>query len=664
MIKRIILFLFACILFAGKGYTQTLKAYLSAGDRSMETSRYAEAIEYYKKALEFETNDPTISYKMAEASRLYKDYERAAAWYGKIVLEDKEDRYPLALFRYAEMKKYLGMYDESCRIYERYLNKHPSDSTYFGIKARSEVDGCPFVKELREQKSDAELINAGTPVNTVYSEFGASMMEDTTLYFASLRFLYEQTKKKSDNYYVSRILKTSPKAARNKQPLPLGIMINEAASHNGNAAFSPDYRIMVFSRCPQPDAAYTLQCELYISHLENGKFTKPEKIGSNINITGYTSTQPAIEARGAEGYTLYFVSDRPGGFGKTDIYASDFNASLQFDSATNCGPVINTFDDEMTPFFDTPNRVLYFSSYGHTGLGGMDIFKSAKSDNTYAQPVNLGPGFNTSVDDVYFTINRDTTTGTLSSNRPGSMFIKAKTCCYDIYYYQRLVKDSIIPEVRADSVMAAVADSIAKSDPGNKAYYDDFLPLELYFDNDEPDKRTMAVTTNKSYDKLYRDYMARIGEYKTVFTSGVESGTKADAEKRIDRFFNEVVTHSWNQLNGFCQKVEKALLAGVKIELEVRGRTSPLAENDYNVNLSRRRIASLVNYMKQYNSGSLKAWFADGSLKVTEVAAGETLVKTGVSDQLTDKRNSVYNPDAAIERRIELINVNLVQPEK
>src|SRR6187397_731615 len=87
------IFLFVVFLTCGLNAVnaQTMKAYLSAGDESMEKSRYAEAIEYYKKALEFETEDPVISFKMAEACRQYKDYERAAAWYAKIVMGDREN---------------------------------------------------------------------------------------------------------------------------------------------------------------------------------------------------------------------------------------------------------------------------------------------------------------------------------------------------------------------------------------------------------------------------------------------------------------------------------------------------------------------------------------------------------------------------------------------
>lgn len=665
MIKKILFLTFLnCFVFCHCFvYAQTLRAYLSAGDKAMNSSRYAEAIEYYKKALEFETEDPTIMFKMAEASRKYKDYERAAAWYGKIMVSDRENSYPMAIFRYAEMKKYLGMYEESCRVYARYNTQYPSDTTYFGVKARKEIADCAKVQEILKKEKQVEVTTAGIPINSTYSEFGASMMGDTMLYYSSLRFLYEKTEKKEDAYFVSRILKSPPKPAKGKQPLPMSIMFNDPPTHNGNAAFSPDYKVMIFSRCDQPDGDYVLSCELYISRFTSGQWTKPEKIKGDVNLEGYTSTMPAIAARGAEGYTLFFASSRPGGSGNLDLWKSDFNAEFVFSPAANLGNVINTFDDEMTPFFDTPNQTLYFSSYGHAGLGGMDIFKSTFSNSNYSEPENMGPGYNTSVNDVYYTLNRDGETGTLSSNRPGSMFIKSKTCCYDIYYYQMMKPDSIMPVVQ-DTTPIAVVPPVDKTDPGTKAYYDDFLPLELYFDNDEPDKKTMAVTTTKSYDKLYRDYMARIPEYKLNFAGVLQGTEKSEAEANVDKFFNEVVTGSWNRLNTFCEKVEKALIAGVKIELEVRGRTSPLAESAYNVNLSRRRISSLINYMKQYNSGALKNYFTDGSLKLTEVPAGEDLVKSGVSDRLTDKRNSVYNPDAAIERRIELIDVNLVQPEK
>ncbi len=666
-LKKILLFLFLLALAPNFLYAQTLKAWVTAGDKSADESKYAEAIEYYNKALEFETDDPNLYFKVAEACRLYKDYERAAAWYGKIVINDRNNRFPLALFRYAEMKKYLGMYEEAGRMFERYVANNPNDTTYFGIKSRKESADCKIAPAIADKKSNATFTNAGTPVNSVYSDFGASKLGDTVLYFSSLKFLYEPDSHKEDSYYVSRILMANTSNNKSSNPIPLSIIFNDAPTHNCNVTFSPDYKIMVFTRCTSSED-FSLDCELYLSKWEDGKWAKPFKLGTEVNMEGYTATQPAIEARGADGYSLYFVSDRPGGKGKLDIWKSQFNAALKFETPVNLGDTINTFDDEMTPFFDTPEQTLYFSSYGHTGIGGMDIFKSVILNGKFSTPENMGAGYNTSVNDVYYTKSRDGKSGTLSSNRVGSMFIKSKTCCYDIYYYNINPPDSTT-SVKKDTSTVSIAPVKTSATPKNevtvlatRSTYDEFLPLQLYFDNDEPDKRTMGITTRKDYETLYRNYIARTVDYKNNFAGPLQGAAKTDAEKNVDNFFTNQVTASWNLLNQFCDKVEKALKKGIKIELEIRGRTSPLAETSYNENLSKRRISSFVNYLKQYHSGALQSYFENGSLVVTEVASGESLVDQNVSDKLNDKRNSVYNPNAAIERRIELINIKLVEP--
>jgi len=636
-----------------------MKAFLSAGDESMEKSRYAEAIEYYKKALEFETEDPVISFKMAEACRQYKDYEKAAAWYAKIVMGDRENSFPMALFRYAEMKKYLGMYEESGRLYERYVLANSGDTTYFGVKARKEIVDMKTAIALSNRKIETNVTNAGTPVNTAYSDFGASYMSDSTLYYSSLRFLFEQTGKKEDSYYVSRILTTKPSTDKGKQPLPLSLLFNDASKHNCNVGFSPDFHIMFFTRCNQSES-FDLVCEMLYSKYENGSWGKPEKVGGGVNMEGYTATHPGVEARGADGYTLYFVSDRPGGQGKLDIWKSDFDANFAFGAPVNLGDTINTFDDEMTPWYDTPNRTLYFSSYGHAGMGGMDIFKSVVVNGVFSTPENLGPGYNSTVNDVYYTINKDTKGGTFSSNRIGSMYIRSKTCCYDIYYYK-------IPEKDTTPVVIAAKDTTPVEDVkvlSSREYYDQFLPMEIYFDNDEPDRKSMAIVTKKDYEGLYNSYLDRQPEYLKQYAGALTGDEKVKAEQKVNDFFDSKVTASWMMLNNFCSKLEKALKEGIKIEIEIRGRASPLAKSEYNVNLSKRRISSLTNFLHEYNAGVLDAYLLDGSLKVTEVAAGEMLAKEGVSDVLTDKRNSIYNPDAAVERRIELINIKLEQPHQ
>lgn len=669
MRNRKILLLSAFFLFATAGITvgQTFKAWMNAADESMTNMRYAEAIEYYKKALEFETGDITLEFKMAEACRMYNDYDRAAIHYGKTLSDDKENRYPMALFYFAEMKKYLGMYEESARLYERYASASSTDSGYFKTKALHESASLNEVVALAGKNTDVQITNAGTPVNTIYSDFAASISGDTTLYYSSLKYKYESKEKKSDPYYVSRILNSRKTGNKFGTPVPMSILFNEASTHNCNVTFSPDFKLMVFTRCAG-SGEQQYDCSLYFSSRTQGNWSKPELIPGNINLAGYTATQPAVEARGADGYTLYFISDRPGGQGKLDIWKSDINAALQFSEPVNIGAPVNTFDDEMTPYFDTPNSTLYFSSYGHTNLGGMDIYKSVKNSNgQYLTPENLGPGYNTSVNDVYFTVRNNGRAGTFSSNRNGSMYVGSKTCCYDIYLFE-------VPETKKDTAVTDSSlisnggpkDSLppAVTDIGSKEYYADFLPLELYFENDEPGRRSYASTTNSNYESLYTAYVAAMPEYRTVFSAGLTGSARDSAIKKVDLFFENTVTASYKRLNEFAEKIQKALESGYSIELEVRGRTSPLAKSEYNELLSRRRIASLVNFFKIYNGGKLAGYLLNKKLIVTEVAAGESLAGSGISDVLRDKRNSVYNPDAAKERKIEVINIQLIGPQE
>ncbi|MFM7079950.1 MAG: tetratricopeptide repeat protein [Bacteroidota bacterium] len=656
-IRFLLLFALAMALpFVGK--SQTFKAWMNAGNEAFGKGSYAEAIEYYKKAVEFETGDRALDYRLAESYRLYKDYEKAEAWYTKVFGSDESKSYPLALFYMAEMKKYNAKYEDACRLFGDYVKQYASDTGYFTTKAKSESGYCGAINEIINKKETVAVTNAGTAINSKYSDFGASNSGDSTLHYASLRFLYEPKSDKHDPYYVARILKADMISSSKQKPAALGILVNDPPLHNASACFSPDQRLSIFARCQETDSTGKQICKLYYSTLNGGKWSKPVLIQGGVNSNDqYTSTQPSIEARGAMGYTLYFISDRPGGYGKLDVWKSDIDAAMRFGEPVNLGNTINTFDDEMTPYFDTRNGTLYFSSYGHAGIGGMDIFRSKMVSGVFSNPENLGRGLNSSHNDVYFTINNHNEKGTLTSNRTGSQFIGSKTCCYDIYFHEPLKQDTI-PVAVIDSVPN---DELSKKDPGKSQYYEDFLPLRLYFDNDEPDKKTLAVTTNKSYDNLYRDYVGRIPEYKSRYGGG--SIDKQAAEMAIDTFFTNVVTKSWDMLNGFCAKVETAMQKGIQLELEIRGRASPLAETAYNVNLSRRRISSLLNYMKKYNNGTLKPYFESGQLRLTEVPAGESLALSNVSDNREDQRNSVYNPNAAKERLIELIGVKIKQAE-
>ena len=173
------------------------------------------------------------------------------------------------------------------------------------------------------------------------------------------------------------------------------------------------------------------ECAIYLSKMMNDKWLAAEKMNDNVNLEGYKSMDPSLSP---DGSILYFSSNRPGGFGKMDLwYVNLSEDGKPTGSPINMGPLFNTPGDEVTPFFHYYTSTLYFSSDGHPGYGGLDIFKSTfNSDSLWTAPKNLGQPFNSSKDDAYFVLERSQQHGFVTSDRK-----ECKECsggaCYKIY---------------------------------------------------------------------------------------------------------------------------------------------------------------------------------------------------------------------------------------
>jgi hypothetical protein len=196
---------------------------------------------------------------------------------------------------------------------------------------------------------------------------------------------------------------------------------------------------MVFTRCQYNDSN-VLVCDLYEVTIKNGKYSTPKKL--NINVDGYTSTQPCITTHPIQGYQLYFSSNRKGGFGQNDIYISNRSADGKYGNAINLGKKVNTADNELTPFYNLNNDTLYFSSDKAGGLGGFDIYHvSLKDSNNNAQPMMVP--FNSGYNDLYYTSSYGKEPNTyLVSNRPPAGKLNASACCFDIFKIKKAAVDS------------------------------------------------------------------------------------------------------------------------------------------------------------------------------------------------------------------------------
>ena len=136
------------------------------------------------------------------------------------------------------------------------------------------------------------------------------------------------------------------------------------------------------------------------------------------------------------------------------------------------------------------------------------------------------------------------------------------------------------------------------------------------------------------------------------------------AQQAITEFFQEEVRTGYEQLNQLCALLAQRLAAKDTVEVFIKGFTSPRAESDYNLNLGKRRISSVRNHLFEWSDGILAPYLNAGQLKVTEVSFGETTAKAGLSDDLKDERNSIYAPEAARERRVEIVEITSSTQQK
>ena len=348
------------------------------------------------------------------------------------------------------------------------------------------------------------------------------------------------------------------------------------------------------------------------------------ELNSNINLVNASNTHPHLTLHNQQNI-MYFVSDRKGGFGGMDIWLSIIDKQGNFGVPINAGKMINTPADEITPFFSQEESALYFSSNKKGGFGGFDIYKAEGKFNLWEKAINAIQ-FNSKQDEMYLTFYNETK-GYFASNRKGALYNTEEFCCNDIFSFEKEKQEINQPE--------------------NSLQIAKFLPLKLYFHNDEPDCCTLSTTTQKTYKEAYISYFKMEDEYDK-YTADLEG------------FFKDSLQGNFNKLTIIFSQTLSALKQGKKIQFEIKGFASPLHKKEYNINLSKRRIMSFVNYLLSYNNRAFRPFIESGFLQIIELPFGESKSVKNTSDNPNDKGNSIYSLEAILERRIEIFDIKLV----
>lgn len=396
------------------------------------------ALDYYSKYLKNNPNDALIAFNYAELLSLSREYPLAAQWYRK-AWDLNPKKYNIAIFRCGQMLKMTGNYTEAKEAFNLFKKNRSRRYKDMQKLIKANIESCDSASTRIGRPLNVEIRRLDSIINYPHIDFSPMPLDDSRLLFASLRVekIPRFIRDDSAESFVTRFYIAEGFKEGNTEVSLLQAPFNNGTSNIGNGAFNNDMSKFYFTQCRNLDRNNRI-CQLYVSHYENGRFSKATLLPPKVNLNAYSSTQPAVGADQKKGNEiLYFVSDRPGGKGGTDLWYAVYDPETgAFSEPKNCGSKINTQGNEYTPYYDITSHRLYFSSDGRSGLGGYDIYSSAGEKGRWEVPQPLGYPINSSYDDLYYVLSPGKASeGYLVSNRPGGRLLEGKTCCDDIWHF-------------------------------------------------------------------------------------------------------------------------------------------------------------------------------------------------------------------------------------
>jgi len=383
------------------------------------------------------------------------------------------------------------------------------------------MEGCYW---SIEQLFKYECRNLGKPVNSKVNDFAPAILSnDSNIFVVSERSRINSKGENTDgdNSTNPFYFTLAGENWNENKGFPL-IKKIESGTNEGAGVFTRDKSKYYFTACGRENDGY---CKIYYSEKDGEKWSKPKKLNSSINSEGSDNKHPAISDSGD---TLYFVSTRAGGYGSGDIWISTKSEGEKWSEPENLGSDINTPFNEVTPFWYEPEDALFFSSDGHKGFGGLDIFVAKLDENKLYKVTNFSDPFNTNLDDIYFTLGDDK--GYLVSNRFGGLG------GFDIYSFDNMFKQrgyknykkklaKISEEISTleydvDIIQPEIPTELIEFDI--QAIYDRIMSAKMaalihnvrlvYFEPDYTDYQKLTIDDKSIIDMLYMAYEVDLGQ--------------------------------------------------------------------------------------------------------------------------------------------------------
>lgn len=577
------IYILSCLLFVS-GIVLAQKANLKRADKLFEMKSYVEAAELYETK---EVNQQVLQ-NLADSYYYNNNIQKALKRYRELFVTYGDSLDVDYYFRFAQALKGVKQYKEADKYLSIYFNRN--------------INTLAFIEE--NLKTTPHTFKLKQLVDTNASnDFGLSFYGEDKVVFSSTRndenpaFAWNKLPY-LDLYYATI---TSEGVLENVMPFSDAINTD---SHESNAVFTKDGKTMYFNRTntskSKTEKDRIAHIKIFRADFVDGQWTNVKALPFTSNK--YSTEHPSLSK---DGKTLYFASDMPGTYGGFDIYKVAINDDGTYGEPVNLGDKVNTKQREQFPFISDLD-VLYFSSIGHLGYGGLDVYRSNMVNGEFDQPVNLGSSINTNLDDFAYVINEKTNQGYVSSNRTGSDKIFGVFREENIltkYLVEGVVQDKNSQELLAgtlvtlldetgtvlqDSIVGEKADYLFKIEP-NKKYTlrgtrKAYIPQDVEFSTDSQGKISHNIylileSFADAEERVKPDDEGEIMvELDKIYFDFDKANIRSDAATTLDVLLDLMKKYP-------------------SMEVEISAHTDARGDDQYNLDLSKKRAASTLEYL-------------------------------------------------------------------
>jgi outer membrane protein OmpA-like peptidoglycan-associated protein/tetratricopeptide (TPR) repeat protein len=564
-------------------------------DKHFNKFEFIDAAAEYEKLVEDGNTDVYIYSQLAESYYNIYDFEKAEKWYAK-ALETSSD--PEMIFKYSLMLKAGGKYDEANKQLAKFASMRPADQRSITYKNNPD-----YLDRILGNEKKFNVQRLKDPINSETSDFGGTL-KNGKLYITSAR--NDRNRRKTYGWTTEAFLDIYTANLNDNGEFSEPSIIKENINtkyHEGTVSFSPDGNTMYFSRESFYDKIYekdsSTKYKISVLHLyksinQQGQWSEAEAL--SLNGENYSVKNPSVSS---DGTTLYFASDKVGGYGNFDIYSAPIDENGSVGEATNMGQKINTEAQEMFPFISS-NNTLYFSSNGHLGLGGLDVFFAKVVDGKVGPVRNIGAGVNEYADDFAFSINEETEEGFVSSNR----LANGEDMSDDIYSIKKLepICDVLMTVTVKDSktglILKGAAVSIQDTEGnifGNKISNKDGI-VEYIIECDINTKLVgskidyesgSTLVNGTSEEEVFAELLLTPIEEIILANKVILNPIYFDFDK------SNINAKAAFELDNLVQLMNKYK----SIVISVESHTDSRGSNSYNLSLSERRAKSTAQYV-------------------------------------------------------------------